>query len=114
MPGTLLATPPTLPETFEETAGAPRRFRPGHYLAQPGPHWSPERQKAAFRIIDSIADDPYVTGIAVTLNWAYLESRPGNHVNGFAIVDAYLDKLGSTRTPKNLMLRVADSSSGHP
>lgn len=89
----------------------PVKYQPGHYVRTPGFHWTPDRQDADFRLIDSIAHNPNVTGFVLHLNWAYFERAPGDHAAGFRIVDAYLDRLAPR---KHLILHVADRSFGNP
>lgn len=96
-----------MPSTTLQTV----RFHPGHYVRTPGFHWTPDRQDADFRLIDSIAANPHLAGFVLHLNWAYFERTPGNYSAGFRIVDAYLDRLPAG---KHLILHVADRSYGNP
>jgi hypothetical protein len=92
-------------------ASAAFTFRPGHYVWPSGRYWTPEQQNADFRFIDSVSDNPHLTGFVVHVNWAYFEGAPGDYSAGFRIVDAYLNRLPPG---KHLILHVAERSFGDP
>jgi hypothetical protein len=87
------------------------RFHPGHYVWPSSRYWAPGQQSADFRFFDALADNPYVTGFVLHLNWAYFEGSPGDYAPGFRIVDAYLNRLPPD---KYLILHLADRSYGDP
>jgi hypothetical protein len=90
------------------------KYRPGHYVWPDGFYWSADKQINDFRAIDEIAANPYVKGIKIDFNWAYFEKTAGDYSGGFAIVDAYLDKLSKAPAEKNLILHVTERSFGNP
>jgi len=87
------------------------KWHPGHYVSL-DEHAS---QAAQFAAIDALSSETTVQGIELLVNWAALEgSTPGDYSQGFALVDAYLAKLGSLKVPKHLILGVNERSFGKP
>jgi hypothetical protein len=87
------------------------KWHPGHYVWL-DPH---STQAAKLAAIDSLSSDTTVQGIQLLINWESLEgSTPGDYSNGFAVVDAFLAKLGSLKVPKRLILGLNERSFGTP
>lgn len=89
------------------TAGI--KWHPGHYVFI-DPHTSQANQLAA---LDALSSEASVEGIELLVNWKNLEgATAGDYSNGFAMVDAFLAKLGSLKVPKRLILGVNERSFG--
>lgn len=57
-------------------------------------------------MIDQIASEPTVRGIKLVIYWGAVEGAQGDYSAGFAIVDAYLEKLRASN--KYLILSIQD------
>jgi len=87
------------------------KWHPGHYVWL-DPHTS---QAIQFTQLDALSSETTVQGIELQVNWSSLEgATAGDYSAGFALVDAYLAKLGSLKVPKRLMLAVGERSFGTP
>jgi hypothetical protein len=91
------------------SAATPVSFHPGHYFWAPRTRWSAANQADDFRLLDALSTNPYIKGIQIHVHWRFLEgATAGDYSPGFAIVDAYLNKLASLSTKKYLMLCVSE------
>ena len=87
-------------------SNAAMKWHPGHYVwLDPG-----NSQSAHFKHIDEIASVPSVKGVEIQLYWYGLEPKKGSY--NFSVIDAYLAKLKSLKTPKRLIVRVMDRNFG--
>jgi len=87
------------------------KWHPGNYVGLDS-HTS---QAGHFAQLDALSSETTVQGIQLLAKWQDLEGdTPGDYSQGFAMIDAYLAKLGSLKVPKRLMLGVAERSFGKP
>jgi len=97
------------PTTGTDAGGI--KWHPGHYVWL-DPHTS---QASQFAALDALSSETTVQGIELQVNWSSLEgATAGDYSNGFALIDAFLAKLGSLKVPKRLMLGVNERSFGTP
>ncbi len=98
---------------------APRegiKWHPGHYVYLDdvvAVNNISQRRQLHFRQISSLDADPEVKGIKVQVYWAVLEGpTAGDYSQGFEVIDSYLQKLGSLKTPRRLMLVINERAFG--
>jgi len=102
------AVPALTPSLAFATSG--RKWHPGHYFWPSEPAWSADVQRRHFAALDTVAANPYVTGIKIAFHWSDFEAARGDYSPGFRIIDAYLAKLDAM--DKFLMVHVNERSFG--
>jgi hypothetical protein len=92
------------------------KWHPGHYVYLDdivSASNIAQRRKAHFSQISKLDADPAVKGIKLQIYWAALEGpKAGDYSQGFEVLDAYLEKLGSLKNPRRLMLVISERSFG--
>ena len=98
--------------TPDQTASDRIKWHPGHYVYlddKVAVNNIAQRRKAHFRQIDALNADPTVKGIKLNIYWAVLEGpKAGDYSQGFEVIDSYLEKLGSLKIPRRLMVVIDD------
>ena len=78
------------------------KWHPGHYVMLS----TGDSRASILNSIEEIGDEPAIAGVQVRVRWADLESSKG--VYDFSDLDAYLAKVKSRPTRKQLVVRVID------